>query len=345
MSGRGCYVRAMVTIIFLLCVLPLAAFGYTLFRLRRMSFQIKSDGAFAEIDGVRIHYHFFPVGEEDLHTPTLVFLHGASGNAYDMRLAFLEALKGKYSLLFVDRPGLGFSGGKSGTHDLPSGQADVIATLLERLEIEKSIVVGHSFAGSVTAALGLCAPKRVKGLVFLAPVSHPWPGGVNWYYFVASWPLIGPAFCWTFTLPIGNLLASAAMTNVFLPDQPPGNYDAEIRLPLLFRPASFRANANQIVHLNAAVADQSKRYCEINQPSLVVTGTEDTVVWPSIHCEGLLRDLPQAQLMCLDHAGHMPHHTHTDMIVKGIERLVHKIEGKEEVPSAERRSCDPVVKI
>lgn len=342
MSGRGCYVRAMVTFFLVLIALCLAAAAYTYFQVRNTDQRLKPDGAFADVDGIRLHYHFYEAQSEEPEAATLVFLHGASGNAYDMRLAFLEALRGRHRLLFVDRPGLGYSSGKAGIHDLPSGQAWAIDLLLEKLGIRNAIVVGHSLAGSVTAALGLSAPERVRGLAFLAPVSHPWPGGVNWYYNVASWPLIGPIFCWTLTLPVGKRLAPAAMTNVFLPDCPPENYGLEIRLPLLFRPASFRANARQVAHLKPVIAVQSKSYSRMSQPALVVTGTEDSVVWPSIHCEGLLQDLPHAQLLCLDKAGHMPHHTHTAMIVRGLEQLVRRVENGEQKLADDQRVLDPV---
>ncbi|MET1412761.1 alpha/beta hydrolase [Roseibium sp. HPY-6] len=304
----------------------LVAALYTYFRVREINRQIRPDGSFAEVGGARLHYHYYPADRRDPDAPVLVFLHGASGNAYDARLAFLNSLKNKHDLLFVDRPGLGFSTGQSGVHDLPEGQAKVLSLLLEELEIDNAIVVGHSLAGSVTAALALCAPERVRGLVFLAPVSHAWPGGVNWYYNVASWPALGAIFCWTLTLPIGQGQIEKALTNVFLPDGAPENYVRETKVLLLFRPASFRANARQIAYLKQAVIRQSKRYAEIMQPTLIVTGTHDTVVWPSIHCEGLLRDLPNAELLMLDLAGHMPQHTHTDTVVEAIEKLVKRVQ-------------------
>lgn len=322
----------MVLILFLFVGAPfLGAFLYTVAKVRHIRQNFQPDGQSFKADGVHLHYHFHRLPEEAQTAPVLVFLHGASGNAYDMKLAFLEALQGRHSLLFIDRPGLGFSNSAKSGSDLPDGQAEAIVLLLEALGIETAIVVGHSLGGAVTAALGLAAPERVKGLAFLAPVSHDWPGGVNWYYNVASWPVIGPLFCWTLTLPVGGLLAPSAMTNVFFPDRAPQDYFAGIKLPLLFRPASFRANSRQIAFLKPAIIRQSKQYSELNQPTLVVTGTEDTVVWPSIHCEGLLRDLPNAQLLMLDQAGHMPHHTHTDDIVKALTKLVRRVEGKEEV--------------
>lgn len=340
MPVPGCYVRPMTLIV----LLPLAALvllaAYTFFQSRKADRNLVPDGVFATVDGVRLHYHFHPVPEAPGRDgPVLVFLHGASGNAYDTRMAFEAVYRDKLPLLFVDRPGLGFSGSGAARHVSPAGQAQLVAGLLERLEIGNAVVVGHSLAGAVTAALGLAAPERVRGLAFLAPVSHVWPGGVNWYYTLAALPAIGWLFVRTLTLPVGERLAPAMMRNVFHPDPVPAGYADTIRLPLLFRPQSFRANARQICSIKEAVRLQAERYGELKQPALVVTGTQDTVVWPSIHCEGLLRDLPDVELVVLDQAGHMPHHTHTQEVQRALERLLRRIEAKDAGKPAETQAA------
>ena len=42
--------------------------------------------------------------------------------------------------------------------------------------------------------MALNAPEFVRGLVLLSPVSHPWPGGVAWYYTLAASRALGPLF-------------------------------------------------------------------------------------------------------------------------------------------------------
>ncbi|MEP5812650.1 MAG: alpha/beta hydrolase [Roseibium sp.] len=138
------------------------------------------------IDEISLHYHYFEAPEGQSNTPVLLFVHGASSNAHDPMLAFKDELMGRYSLLFVDRPGLGFSERDNATHSTPEAQARLIAQLLETLGIRDVIAIGHSLGAAVTADLGLAVPERVKGLIFISPATHPWPGGVKWYYSVAS---------------------------------------------------------------------------------------------------------------------------------------------------------------
>jgi pimeloyl-ACP methyl ester carboxylesterase len=315
----------MALFLILLVFISVSLAGFTFWRSRRVDNRFVPDGSFAAVDGVRLHYHYFPVSEETPEMPTLVFLHGASGNAYDSRLAFQRCFEGRYPLLFLDRPGLGFSQRIEARHGTLEGQAKLIAACLETLEIKNAVVVGHSLGGAVTAALGLVAGERIKGLAFLAPVTHPWPGGVNWYYSLASLPLVGSLFCQAMVWPAAELFAPSAIANAFHPDAVPEEYTDKIRLPLLFRPDVFRANARDVTGLKKAVTSQSQQYSSLRQPSLVVTGTNDTVVWPSIHCEGLLKELPDVELLMLDGAGHMPHHTHTLQIVPALERLINRV--------------------
>ncbi|MBN9672410.1 alpha/beta hydrolase [Labrenzia aggregata] len=309
--------------------LVLAASGaYTAWRAHQISDRIRPDGSFATVDGVKLHYHFVPASGEGKDAPFLVFLHGASGNAYDTLMAFRKALEGRYGLLFLDRPGLGFSERDFSRHSSPEGQAELIEALLERLGIGRAIVIGHSYGAAVTAALGLRAPERVTGLAFLAPASHPWPGDVDWYYKLAAMPVAGEIFARTVALPSAEMLAPTAIERVFSPNRVPDDYSSRTRLPLVFLPSTFRANSADIAGLKESVTRQSKRYPSLSQPALVVTGTRDKVVWPSIHSEGLMRDLPDADLLVLEGGGHMPHHTHTDEIISALDKLVLRVEAK-----------------
>jgi len=279
-------------------------------------------GEIRAVDGVRLHYvDHVPPGWQ-AGDPVLVFVHGASGNLRDPRMAFFDALSQRHRLVFVDRPGHGHSERGGGEAHSPERQADLILGLMRALKLRDTVAVGHSWGGSVIAQMGLKAPELVRGLVFVAPATHPWPGGVNWYYDLAALPVIGPLFTHTLAPPVAALVAPAAISNVFLPEAAPDNYDTRIALPLLFRPDNFLANARDVARLKPEVAEAAPRYGEIRQPAAVITGDEDTVVYPDIHSAGLVRDLPNAWRVDLEGAGHMPHHTRTARVVREIEAVI-----------------------
>ncbi|MTI00123.1 alpha/beta hydrolase [Roseibium sp. RKSG952] len=323
-------------------VLLLALLGglfiYTVIRCRRIAARFPPSGRFSSgRPGSRLHFVAEGLDGGGGTLPVLVFLHGASGNLHDQKLAFDGKLEARFPRLFIDRPGLGYSERQLRADASPKAQAMRIAALLDELAITNAIVVGHSLGAATAAALGLLRPDVVKGLVFVAPATHPWPGGVNWYYNLASWPVIGAVFCRTLALPAAERLTSPAIGNVFKPDPAPRDYVSAAALPLLFRPASFRANAVDVARLKPHLIEQSVQYPAMKQPAVIVTGDKDAVVWPSIHSEGLKRDLRDAELHVLEGAGHMPHHTHAAQVAHLISGLAGKLEQQTEVRAEEHQ--------
>jgi pimeloyl-ACP methyl ester carboxylesterase len=83
-------------------------------------------------------------GGNDAHgVSPVVVLHGASANLEDMRLALTERFGGRRQIVFIDRPGVGFSarGGKAGAS--PAYQAAALRDVLDRLGVAPAILVAH----------------------------------------------------------------------------------------------------------------------------------------------------------------------------------------------------------
>ena len=65
-------------------------------------------GAFADVNGARIHFVHVPA-PADADLPPIVFIHGASANLRDQMVPLRPLLEGRAEMLFFDRPGLGWS--------------------------------------------------------------------------------------------------------------------------------------------------------------------------------------------------------------------------------------------
>ncbi|MER8848005.1 MULTISPECIES: alpha/beta fold hydrolase [Mesorhizobium] len=280
-----------------------------------------SVGAFADINGARIHYVHIPApANADL--PPIVFIHGASANLKDQMLPLRPLLEGRAEMLFFDRPGFGWSGRGPGNNEDPSAQAATIAALMDRLGITKAIIVGHSFGGVVTAAFGREHADKTLGLVFLAPATHPWPGGAtSWYYDLTIIPVIGRLFSETLTYPAGSLRMADATTCVFSPNKVPDNYLAATSIPLVLRPSAFRANATDVAGLYRYALGAAPHYKEITAPTVVISGDRDKVVYARIHSLGLVRDIPGAELVWVHNLGHKPDWIASDLVVGAIEKV------------------------
>jgi pimeloyl-ACP methyl ester carboxylesterase len=276
-------------------------------------------GDFAHVNGTRIHYVHVPA-PRNADLPPIVFIHGASANLKDQMLPLRPVLEGRAEMLFFDRPGFGWSERGADNGD-PAAQSKTIAALMDRLGIDKAIIVGHSFGGALAAAFGHDFPQRTLGLVFISAATHPWPGGkTSWYYDLTTTPVLGRLFSETLTYPAGSLQMANAVRCVFSPNEVPDNYVAAASIPLVLRPAAFRANAADVAGLYDFVRTAAARYHEIKAPAVVISGDRDKVVFAKIHSIGLARDIAGAELVWVKNLGHKPDWIAPDLVVAAIEK-------------------------
>lgn len=293
---------------------------WTRFQVVELEKRFPPIGEVLSVDGRDIHLVDLPQLSDD-PLPPLLFIHGASGNLRDQMGAYREKLEGRARLLFVDRPGHGYSQRGLERDNSPAGHAAVYSALLEERNIEKAILVCHSLGCASAAAMAVNHPEKVAGLVFVAPATHPWPGGVTWYYELAATPLIGPFMSETVFLPIGRLLMKNGVHSVFSPNDVPANYAERSALELVFRPRIFRANARDVTSLKRYVEEISPRYKEIEVPTVIITGDSDDIVLAEIHSVGLEKDIDGAELIVLEKVGHKPDYAETDVVISAIEKV------------------------
>jgi pimeloyl-ACP methyl ester carboxylesterase len=300
--------------------LVLVAFVFTQWQSRQIAARYPNIGELIDIGGFRLNSLHVP-RPETADLPALLFIHGASGNLRDPMAAFRKPLEGRAEMLFVDRPGHGYSERGDDSNLTPDGQADAIARLLDKRGIGKVIVIGHSFGGATTAALALRHPDRVLGLVFLSPATHPWPGGVDWYYDAANVPYLGRLFCNTLTLPAGLMRIDRGVESVFHPNRVPAGYLDDAAIPLVLRPDNFCNNARDVANLLVYVRNTQPHYREITKPTVIITGDSDEIVYEELHSLGLNRDIKGSDLVWVKGLGHKPDYVATDLAVAAIEKV------------------------
>lgn len=308
---------------FLLSVVIAAVVGLLLFswmQNRRLERLYPPSGEFVDVGGYRLHCRHFPA-PDTADLPAIVFLHGASGNLLDQVMAFQDSLHGRAELLFVDRPGHGWSERGPAENGFPDGQARAVAELMARKNINEALIVGHSFGGSIAANMALERPERVAGLLFLASASHPWPGGIDWHYRAASNRLIGRFFSWLLVMPVGLARIERVARCVFSPNAYPPNYLQHSAAALVLRPDTFCNNAVDVANLYPHVVAVSPRYRDIAKPTVVLTGDIDEIVSPDIHSVSLANAIEGSTLLRLKGIGHKPDFAANDLCLSALEHL------------------------
>jgi pimeloyl-ACP methyl ester carboxylesterase len=282
-----------------------------------------AQGVAIEVSGATLNV--VDIGPRDAAGPPIVMIHGASSNLEAMRQPLGERLAGNHRVILIDRPGHGWSPRAVEADSTPAIQGRMIDEALEKLGVTSAVFVVHSWSGALGARMALDYPARVAGLVMLAPVAYPWPGGVGWYNVVVTTPVIGPLLAYTITLPLGYLVAESGARTAFLPQTMPENFLRNTATLLLLRPREFLANARDLVTLKAAVAEQAPRYSDIRVPATVIAGDVDTTVSPGIHSRPFVNAVANAKLIMLPGVGHMVQDAASDLVISEIESMIGKL--------------------
>ncbi|MCS3728565.1 alpha/beta fold hydrolase [Bradyrhizobium betae] len=279
-------------------------------------------GRMIEVDGATLHV--VDIGPRDSGVP-IVMLHGASSNLEAMRRPLGDLLARDHRVILIDRPGHGWSTRARRQDSTPDIQARMVDEALGKLGIDRAVFVVHSWSGALGTRIALDHPGRVAGLVMLAPVTHPWCGGVGHYNEIIATPLIGPLLAYTITLPLGYFVVEAGARNVFLPQTMPDGFVKDSATPLLLRPREFLANAYDLVTLKDAVAAQAPRYAGIVAPVTIIAGEPDKTVSTDIHARPFAAMVPNAKLIVLPDLGHMVQNAVPDLVKMEIEAMIGRV--------------------
>ena len=282
-----------------------------------------AQGRMIEVAGATLNV--LDIGPRDAAGPPIVIIHGASSNLQTMRRPLGDMLALHHRVILIDRPGHGWSTRARLEDSTPAIQGRMIDAALETLGIGRAIFVVHSWAGALGALMALDYPRRIAGLVMLAPVAYPWRGGVGWYNKLVTTPVIGPLLAYTITLPLGYFLVESGARNVFLPQIMPEDFVTSTATPLLLRPREFLANAWDLVALKAAVAEQAPRYGDIKVPVVVIAGDMDKTVSPNIHSRPFVAAVPDAKLIVLPDVGHIVQNAAPERVIGEIDAMIDKI--------------------
>src|ERR1041385_7956937 len=107
-------------------------------------------GRFVEVDGVRVHYIARGKGRPG------VLIHGNGTMAEDFVICgLLDQLAKRYRVIALDRPGFGHTDRPRWRVWTASAQAHLLHRVLERLNVERPVIVGHSWGTLVALALAV----------------------------------------------------------------------------------------------------------------------------------------------------------------------------------------------
>ena len=270
-------------------------------------------GHFIDIDTTRIRY------VEEGSGPAVLVLHGASSNAEDMRIALAGQLVG-FRAIYVDRPGLGWSERPDGNWT-PEREAALLAELARRLELDRPVVIGHSWGGAITMRMAIDHGEALTGIVLIGAPLHSGVGDAAWYNSASRIFGIGPVITRLIIPLVGPRRIESGLEDTFHPQPVPAGYAEAVQVNRLFRASVFKANAEDMAQVNDHLARQEGLYSGVTVPAVFLAGHADRVVFTDRHSIPVAATMPNAELIVREDWGHMLHHTAPDVVADAVRRL------------------------
>jgi non-heme chloroperoxidase len=247
----------------------------------------------------------------------IVLVHGLPSNATDWAQLPAKLAALGHRVVAYDRIGYGYS-----SHPEPgpdrytyASNARDLASLLERLGIDRATLVGWSYGGPIVQILAQQAPQRVARLVLLSAVGPAWPKDQrNALDSLIASP-VGPALlAWVSSVPpLGLHLVHDTLSAAF------GSADAippgwtEYTAAMLAIPGTFRTySAEERLANPWSLTPET-----ITQPALIIHGDRDGLV-PFAIGEDLHRRLRNSRMVVVPGGSHMLQVTHPDLVADAI---------------------------
>ncbi len=283
-------------------------------------------GAFIDADGLRLHY--VEAGEGD---PVLL-IHGFGASTFSYRFAIPE-LAQHYRVVALDLKGFGYSERPTSSDYSLTAQADLVGRAMDRLGIERAAVVGHSMGGAVAMRLALRHPDRVSRLVLVdsATERHMARALLPGRMLVLFVPIIA-------TLTVHRrAFRRFALRNAV---HDPAHVTPEV-VEGYMRPTRFKGYARGMAALLAGRGhDEPLALERIAQPTLILWGEHDRWLPPS-EGEALAKSIPNAQLVLVRGAGHLPLEEQPDESNKALLEFLREPDPTATAPRGRAKSREP----
>ena len=274
-----------------------------------------SDSQFIELNGVNVHYKTWGEGE-----PTFILLHGFGASLFSWR-EVTEPLSQFGTVIAYDRPAFGLTErpleweGESPYG--PQAQTDLVIAIMDKLNIEKAILVGNSAGGTVSMQVALQHPDRVEALILVDAAVYAGGGAPAWSRPILKTPQmnhVGPL--------IARQLQAQGVEFIKTAWHDPSKITQDI-FEGYQKPLQAENWDKALWQLTVASKESGlvERLAEITMPTLVITGDDDRIV-PTEQSLRLADELPNAELIVIAQSGHLSHEEHPIEFMQAVTEFL-----------------------
>jgi pimeloyl-ACP methyl ester carboxylesterase len=270
-------------------------------------------GSFAKLGSTRLHY------VDQGQGPAIVMIHGIAGNLQNFTYGLATPLAQTHRVICIDRPGYGYSKRSFNADTSLEAQADIIVSLLDHLQIESAVFVGHSLGGTISLAAAQRHPDRVRALALIAPLTHlPEAHLPAFKALDLPSPLIRFILGWTLAIPGTLYRMSLSLKIIFGPERAPRDFAIRGGGILSLKPQTFITASSDVQNAIQSMPAIEVAYANMKTPVHVLFAHEDRILDCKQNGEDLPSRIPGAQITLVT-GGHMLPVTQVELCVQFIE--------------------------
>ncbi|UCX04604.1 alpha/beta hydrolase [Shewanella glacialimarina] len=251
---------------------------------------------FIDISGMQLHLR--DEGPRDDAIP-IVLLHGTSSSLHTWD-GWVNALKDDRRVIRFDLPAFGLTGPTLDNNYSIENYSRIVIEVLDKLKVDRAILVGNSLGGYVSWATAVFYPDRVAQLVLIDSSGYPFQAeSIPIGFRIASTPILNKLM--QQVLPRG--LVESSVKNVY------GNPDlvspelVDRYFDLTTRAGNRQALADLLPKLRSG--QLVSRLSELKLPTLIIWGEQDRLIPPEI-ADQFHHDIIGSQLVRYNELGHVP---------------------------------------
>lgn len=263
-----------------IAALLLAAHLWTRAKAAEAERMVPQVGDLIPVDGGTIHLQ--ELGNKEARP--IVIIHGLSGQLQHATFGLTAELEDDYRLIVVDRPGCGYSTRETVEHGQLPEQARMLWEALDKIGVNRPLLVGHSLGGSVSLAMALQRPEETAGLALLCPATaaqNEVPPVFKGLEIRSGWlrRLLGN----TIAVPMAVASRDKILGMVFHPEPIVDDFQVRGGAQLGYRPGAYITASEDLLGYEATMPAQAARYGELTMPRALLYGDADKVLDPQTH--------------------------------------------------------------
>ncbi|MGZ9100932.1 MAG: alpha/beta fold hydrolase [Brevundimonas sp.] len=266
-----------------------------------------------QVDGIELAYAQTGSG------PSVVYIHGAMTTLDEGLIGLADALEPNFRITAFDRPGHGHSGRDAGTGSAWR-QAELIQAACAELQLDRPVIIGHSFGCAVAMAMALASPESVSGVVLVAPIAFPEPRLEIMMFGARAVPVTGE---WVSIMagPTDAIMLPALRNGMFLPQMMTPAFRDGFPFALASGREQLQADGQDALAMIESLSRSASKYAACQVPVHIVQGDQDLVVNPMLHGRPLAAVLPRGRFVNMPGLGHMAHHFAPGIVADAVETL------------------------